>query len=115
MKFNILPEEIQGKCSLGGISSQGGFWDLGRHLQQGQQSKGVQGLEQGLRVPRKELGNKEGKQKCRAVTEPWTGAGKSSIILGKIGLPKEPLSESWQDLCSLWKSCPDYPGSWGWD
>lgn len=38
-------------------------------------------MEQGMAVPRKEPGNKEGKQK--PLTEPWTGAGKSSIILWK--------------------------------
>lgn len=33
--MNTLPEEIQEKCALDdGVSSQGGFWDLWRHLQQ---------------------------------------------------------------------------------
>jgi len=63
-------------------------------------------MERGVGVTRKELGNKEGKQKSRALTVPWTGAGKSSIILLKTSLPKKPLFESWHDLCLdlLWKS-----------
>lgn len=98
-----VPREVSGIC--GGTCSRG------------QQSRGVQGVEQGLGVPRKELGNKEGKQKPRALTVPWTGAGKSSIIPWKTGLPKEPLFESWQDLCPcfLWKSFPNYLRSQGWD
>lgn len=42
----------------------------------------------GMGVTRKELGNKEGKQNSRALTVPWTEAGKSYIILWKTSLPK---------------------------
>lgn len=42
----------------------------------------------GMGVTRKEPGNKEGKQNSRALTVPWTEAGKSCIILSKTSLPK---------------------------
>lgn len=71
----------------------------------GQRRRGVQCAERGVGVTRKELGNKEGKQKSRALTVTWTEAGKSYIILSKTSLPKKPLFEFWQDLCLylLWK------------
>lgn len=59
----------------------------------------MQCMEHGVGVTRKELGNKEGKQKSRTLTVPWTEAGKSYIIFSKTGLRKEPLFESWHDLC----------------
>lgn len=68
-------------------------------------------------APRKELGNKEGKQKSRALTAPWTEVGKSYVTLLKTSLPKQPLFESWRDLClhSLWKSFSDPLRSWDCD
>lgn len=58
-------------------------------------AEGCRARSRGWHFQEKSSENKEGKQKGRAVTVPWTGAGKSSIILWKIGLPKEPLFESW--------------------
>lgn len=74
-------------------------------------------MEHGVGVTRKELGNKGGKQKSRALTVTWTEAGKSYIILLKTGLPKKPLFESWHDsrLYLLWKSFSNHLRSWDHD
>lgn len=83
----------------------------------GQRRRGVPSMEHGVGVTRKELGNKGGKQKSRALTVTWTEAGKSYIILLKTGLPKKPLFESWHDsrLYLLWKSFSNHLRSWDHD
>ena len=83
----------------------------------GQRRRGVPCMKHGVWVTRKELRNKEGKQKSRALTVTWTEAGKSYIILSKTSLPKKPLFESWHDLCLylLWKSFSHHLRSWDCD
>lgn len=74
-------------------------------------------MEHGVGVTRKELGNKGGKQKSRALTVTWTEAGKSYIILSKTSLPEKPLFECWHDLCLYlqWKSFSNPLRSWDCD
>lgn len=71
--MNIFPKEIQGNCSPearlnGGISSQGGLWDLWRHLQQrsGEQRGAGHGAGGGSSKKRaqKQRGEAEERQSC---------------------------------------------------
>lgn len=85
--------------------------------QRSAEERGTDTWSTGVGATRKEPGNKEGKQKSRALTVTWTQAGKSYIILLKTRHPKKPLFESWNDLCLylLWKSFSNRLRSWDHD